>query len=254
MGGVVLDSSDTTVSDIIQLQKQGKRLVVVHGGGNTVTEWLARQGVATRFVHGERVTDKPTLDIAVAVLAGLANKQFVAVLNGAGARAVGISGVDGGLVQARVKNLEMGHVGAVVTVDVRLLDTLLTAGFIPIVSPISLGLEAIEGAPPLLNVNGDPVAGEIAAALGAERLIFLTDVPGLLDKQGRVMAHLSANEAEILIASGVASGGMIPKIRACIRALSATSSARIIDGRQPHALLNEIEGKGAGTTIFKDRK
>ncbi|MDO8567624.1 MAG: acetylglutamate kinase, partial [Dehalococcoidales bacterium] len=160
MGGVVLNSSDTTVQDIVELQRRGRPLVVVHGGGNMVTEWLKRQGVATKFVRGERVTDKETLAVAVSVLAGLANKQFVAVINSSGGRAIGISGVDGGLIQARVKNEEMGYVGSIVKVNPESLNVIINAGFIPIVSPIGLNIEPKDEL--LLNINGDPVAGEIA--------------------------------------------------------------------------------------------
>ncbi len=251
MGGVVLDKADTTVEDIVQLQKQGRRLVIVHGGGNMVTEWLKRQGISTRFVRGERVTDGPALEVAVAVLAGLANKQFVAVLNSSGARAVGISGVDGGLIQGKIRDKEMGYVGTVVKVDTGPLEALLGAGYIPVVSPVGLNIERTEDTPPVLNINGDPVAGEIAAAMAAERLIYLTDIVGVCDKQSKLIPRLSASEAEALISSGVASGGMIPKIKACIKALSTAGLARIIDGRQPHALAREIEGQGSGTEIYK---
>ncbi len=252
MGGVVLDSSDTTVADIVYLQRQGKSLVIVHGGGNLVTEWLSRQKIPTRFVQGERVTDRPALEVAIAVLAGLANKELVAVINNSGGRAIGISGVDGALIEGRIKDKEMGYVGTVVKVNTAPLKAILQAGYIPIVSPVSLNpFDKVGEVPPILNINGDPVAGEIAAAIGAERLVFLTDVAGICDQQGKLLPRLSSGEAEALIASGVASGGMIPKIKACLRALSSASSSRIIDGRQPHALLREIEGQGSGTTIYR---
>ncbi len=254
MGGVVLDSSDTTVAGVVRLQQQGRPLVIVHGGGNMVTEWLKRLGIPTRFVRGERVTDKPALEVAIAVLAGLANKQLVALINSSGGRAVGISGVDGALIQGRIKDEEMGYVGAVVKVDAGPLEALLQAGYIPVVSPVGLNLDVAADVPPILNINGDPVAGEIAAALAADRLIYLTDVAGICDGQGRLIPRLSSGEAEALIASGVASGGMIPKIRACIKALSTAGSARIVDGRQPDALIREIEGRGSGTEIYRGLK
>ena len=252
MGGSTFDSRDTTTEDIVSLQKQGKSLVIVHGGANLVTGWLTRLGISTRFVHGERVTDKPTLEIVIAVLAGLANKEIVAAINSAGGQAVGISGVDGGLIQGKIKNQELGYVGTVVKVNPAPLEVLLQAGYIPVVSPVSLhSFDKPDDAPPILNINGDPVAGEIAAALGAERLIFLTDVAGVCDQSGNLLPHLSSREAEALMASGVASGGMIPKIRACLRALTSTVTTCIIDGRQPHVLLGEIEGHGSGTTIYQ---
>ncbi len=254
IGGATLGSRDTTIEDIVSLQQQGKLLVVVHGGGRLVTEWLAKRGISTRFVHGERVTDKATLEMVTAVLAGLANKEIVAAINSLGGRAIGISGVDGGLIQSRIEDIELGYVGVVVKVDTAPLEALLQAGYIPVISPLSLhSVDKPKDAPPILNINADPVAGEIAAAIGAERLIFLTDVAGIRDQSGKLLAELSASEAEALVASGVASGGMVPKVKACLRALAGTSTTRIIDGRQPHALLREMEGKGEGTTIYADK-
>jgi acetylglutamate kinase len=254
IGGSTFESRDTTIEDIVALQKQGKAMVIVHGGGVTVTEWLTRQGVSTRFVHGERVTDMPALEVVTAVLAGLVNKEIVAAINSLGGQAVGISGIDGALIQSRIKDKEMGYVGTVVKVAPAPLEALLKAGFMPVVAPLSLhAFDRPEEAPPIVNVNGDPVAGEIAAALGAERLIFMTNVAGISDQSGKVIDSLSASEAEALIASGVASGGMVPKINACLRALTSAAVTRIIDGREPHALIKELEGKGGGTSICKDK-
>lgn len=250
IGGSTLGSRDTTIADIISLQKKKKPLVVVHGGGGTVTEWLERQGIATRFVRGERVTDLPSLEVATAVLAGLVNKEITAAINIKGGRAVGISGVDGCLIESKVRDKDMGYVGSVEKVNKELLETLLKGGFVPVVSPLSLySLDRADKAPAIINVNGDPVAGEIAAALGAQRLIFLTNVDGIKDKSGKLIARLSKARAEGLMASGVIAGGMIPKVNACLKALNAGTVARIIDGRKSHALLKEIEGKGGGTTI-----
>ena len=250
IGGATLGSHDTTLEDMVHLQQQGRQLVVVHGGANKVTEWLTKQGTPTQFVHGERVTDKVALDMVTAVLGGLVNKEIVATINSMGGQAVGICGVDGALIQGRIREKEMGYVGAVVKVNLALPEALLKAGYIPVVAPLSLhSFDRPSQAPPLLNVNGDTVAGEIAAAIGAERLIFLTDVVGICDRSGRLLPQLSPDEAEALVVSGVASEGMIPKIKACLIALSTTSATRIIDGRQPHALLREIEGEGGGTTI-----
>jgi len=251
IGGATLGSHDTTLEDIVQLQKQGRALVVVHGGGKIISDWLKKQGVVTKFVRGERVTDKASLDVVTAVLAGLTNKEIVAAINTLGGRAIGISGVDGSLVQGKISDAEMGYVGTVVKVDVEPLEALLRAGYVPVVAPVSLhAFDRPSGAPQILNVNADLVAGEIAAAVKAEKLIFLTDVAGISDKSGRLLDRLTAKEAEELIASGVASGGMIPKIKACLKALATTPITRIIDGRQPHVLLNEIRGKGDGTTIY----
>ena len=250
IGGATFGSNDTTIEDIVELQRQGELLVVVHGGAKVVTEWLSRQGIATRFVDGERITNKAMLETVTAVLAGLVNKEIVAAINNLGGQAVGISGVDGGLIRGRIKNKKMGYMGAVVKVDIALLEALLQSGYIPVIAPVGLhSFDRSDKDPQILNINGDPVAGEIAAAIGAERLIFLTDVDGIRDHSGRLLVQLSSDEAEALIISGVASGGMIPKVRACLRALLNTTTARIIDGRKPHALLEEMSGRGDGTRI-----
>jgi len=252
IGGATLGSHDTTLEDVVHLQRQGRLLVVVHGGGKLITEWLARHGIVTQFVRGERVTDRPTLEVAVAVLAGLVNKEIVAALNNLGGRAIGISGADGALMRCRLENVELGYVGMVEEVNTALLETLLQTGYVPVVSPVGLyAFDRPPDAPQILNINGDLVASEIAVAIGAERLIFLTDVAGVRDQSGKLLPRLSSGEAEALVASGVASGGMIPKIKGCLRALTAVATTCIIDGRQPHALLHEIEEQGRGTTIYR---
>ena len=251
LGGSIFDSKATTIEDIVHLQKQGKPLVLVHGGQNLVTQWLTKQGIATTFSQGERITDEVTLEVVTAVLAGLVNKEIVAAIITAGGQAVGISGVDGALIQGKIKDKKMGYTGTVVRVNRALLMALLEAGFMPVVAPISLhSSDKPDRAPLLLNINGDTVAGEIAAAIGAEKLIFLTDIDGIHDESGRFLPRLSPAEAKALLDSGVASKGMIPKIRACLRATSnAATACVIIDGRQQHALLREIEESGSGTTI-----
>ena len=252
IGGSTFGSGDTTIEDIVAVQKKGAALIIVHGGGPTVTDWLKKQGGTTKFIRGERVTDLPTLQVATAVLAGLVNKEITAAINLNGGRAVGISGVDGALIESKVKDKEMGWVGAVEKVNTGLLEALLKAGFVPVVSPISLlSIGRTADAPGMINVNGDPVAGEIAAAVKANRLVFLTDVAGVSDKAGRLISRLPAAEAGAMIAAGEISGGMIPKVGACLKALNAGATARIIDGRIEHALLREIEGGVGGTTITK---
>jgi acetylglutamate kinase len=250
IGGATFGKHDPILEDIVSLQKTGKSLVLIHGGGNMVTDWLKKQGIATQFVRGERVTDKASLDVVTAVLSGLANKQIVATINTLGGRAVGISGVDGALVQARVSKPELGYVGTVVKVDVAVLDALLKAGFIPVVSSVSYyAFDRPADAPLMLNINGDPLAGEIAAAVGAEKLIFLTDVAGVLDKDGKLLSVVTVNQVKDLIDSGTASGGMIPKLNACLIAANKNTVTCIVDGRQPHALINAIDKDNIGTTI-----
>jgi acetylglutamate kinase len=252
IGGSTFGSRDTTIEDLIALQKRDEPLVVVHGGGSAVTEWLKRQGVRTKFVRGERVTDLPALEVVIAVLAGLVNKEITAAINAGGGRAVGISGLDGSLIESKARNREMGYVGDVVKVNPEVLETLLKGGFIPVVSPVSLhSVDRPDNESPIINVNADPIAGDVAVAVKAERLVFLTDVPGINDESGKVIARLSAQEAENLIESGVISGGMIPKVNSCLKALNAGAIARIIDGRESHALLKEFDGQDGGTTIYK---
>ena len=253
LGGATLGNHDTTLQDIVSLQQQGWSIVVVHGGGKMITDWLAARGIATKFVDGERVTDEATLEVVVSVLAGVVNKEIVADINALGGLAVGISGVDGAFIEGRVKHKDLGYIGEVVKVNPAPLQALIKAGYVPVVAPVSLNAgKKTQGERGVLNINADVVAGEIAAAIDAEKLIFLTDVVGICDPQGKLMPQLSAKEAEALMAEGTASGGMIPKVKACLKALSgAASTCIIIDGRRPHALLNEIEDGGSGTTIKK---
>jgi acetylglutamate kinase len=255
LGGSVISSKDSTVRDVAELQKAGQRVVLIHGGASMVTQWMVDQGVTARFYQGERITDTKSLSVVTAVLAGLANKETTAALIEAGARAAGISGVDGGLIQGRVRDAKLGYLGDVVRVNRDLLETLLDAGFVPVVSPVSLNAyERQPDASLLLNINGDTVAGEIAAAIGAEKLIFLTDVDGIKDSAGRLLSAISIEEAAGLLESGVAYGGMIPKLRACLKAAEAGTTCRIVDGRKPHAVIDAIAGNKDGSTISAARR
>jgi len=255
IGGSTLGNHDTTLEDLVELQKEGKSLVVVHGGAKVTSEWLARLGIPTSFVDGLRVTDGETLKVVAAALGGLVNKELVVAVQALGGKAVGLSGCDGNLIWASVKSPDLGYVGEIVAVDPAPLKLLLRAGYMPVVAPISFG--SAEGRVMLLNVNGDTAAGEIAAALAAEKLVFLTDVDGVHDGSGKVVPSLNMAEARDMLASGVASGGMIPKIEAGLKALTATKVVRIIDGRASHALRDDIAGrarqtKARGTTIVSD--
>jgi len=255
IGGSTLGNHDTTLEDLVELQKQGKSLVVVHGGAKVTSEWLARLDIPTSFVNGLRVTDAETLKVVAAALGGLVNKELVVAIQALGGKAVGLSGCDGNLLWAGVKSPEMGYVGEIIAVDPTPLTLLLKAGYMPVIAPISFG--SVEGRVKLLNVNGDTAAGEIAAALAAEKLIFLTDVDGIHDGLGQVVARLNLAEAKDMLASGIASGGMIPKIEASLRALTTTKVVRIINGRVVRALLDDITGKArqtksGGTTIVSE--
>jgi len=250
IGGATFGKHDPILEDIVALQKKGVSLVVIHGGGNVVTEWLKKQGIPTAFVRGERVTDKPALEMVAAVLGGLMNKQIVGTLNTLGGRAAGLSGVDGALVQGKVEKKELGYVGVTQRVETAVLEALLAAGFVPVVAPLSYyAVNRPADAPVMLNINGDPLAGDIAAALKAEKLVFLTDVNGINDKNGKPLAKLDKTQAQELIDSGAASGGMIPKITGALKMVAAGGKAYIADGRQPAALLNAVEKGIAGTII-----
>lgn len=249
IGGSTLGSHDTTLEDLVTLQKNGRLPVVVHGGGKLITEWLEKQKVPTRFERGLRVTDAQSLEVVVAVLAGLVNKQLVASLNSLGGKAAGLSGVDGGFIEARIRNPELGYVGEVVNIKLDLLRSMLSAGYIPVIAPIGFFPAQDATAVAMLNLNADTVAGELANALEAEALVFLTDVVGVCDRSGKLLPRLLPEDAATLVATGVVSEGMIPKVEACLKVLSVVPSVQIIDGRVPHALLDAIEGKIQGTTI-----
>jgi len=179
IGGSTLGADDTALEDIVALQHRGLRPVVVHGGGALISDWLKVHNVPTRFERGLRVTDARTLDVVVAVLAGLVNKRLVAALTAAGGRAVGVSGADGGLLKARLLDEKLGYVGEVAEVDMRLLLDLLDAGFVPVVAPIAVQWQGESPTGQLLNINADTAAGAVAKALAARWLVFLTDVPGI---------------------------------------------------------------------------
>lgn len=250
IGGSTLGNHDTTLQDLVTLQKRGMPLVVIHGGGNEVTSWLKRLGIDTKFVRGSRVTDKETLHVAIAVLTGLVNKELVAAITSLGGQAIGLSGIDGGLIQAKVNDPEMGYVGEVVKINTEPITTLLNAGYFPIIATAGFRLpDSEKDEIQFLNMNGDVSASEIAIALGADRLVFLTDVSGVQDSDGKVISKLTSTKAKSLIESGVISGGMIPKVEECLRALNYIPSAQILDGRVEGALLSIVEGNNTGTRI-----
>lgn len=249
IGGSTLGANDTTFQDVAALQRRGTPVVVVHGGGKVITDWMQKLGVQARFVRGLRVTDAPSLEVVVAVLCGLVNKQLVADMAAAGARALGMSGVDGGMLGGRVLDPELGYVGEVTHVEPKPVLDVLAAGYVPIIAPVALNRAATKGTPAFLNVNADTAAGELAAALGAERLIFLTDVEGVLDGDKKLVRRLAPTGAKALISSGVVGGGMIPKLEACLKALTSAPCAQIIDGRIPNALMDALAGRQAGTLV-----
>jgi acetylglutamate kinase len=249
-GGSTLGNHDTSMEDLVELQKKGRLIVLVHGGAKEVSSWLSRLGISTSFIKGLRVTDAESLKVVAAVLGGLVNKELVVSIQALGGKAIGLSGSDGNLARSAIKSPELGYVGEIVAVDPAPLRLLLEKGYMPVVAPISFG--SVEGRTMLLNVNGDAAAGEIAAALAAEKLIFLTDVDGICDASGKVISRLNIAEAKALLNSEVASGGMIPKIEASIKALAIVRIVRIIDGKMPQALLKETPNETGGTSIVPE--
>ena len=247
--GGSLGQEGTVLEDVILLQRLGVRPVIVHGGGPLITDLTRRLGLETRFVDGRRFTDEPTLDAARMVLIGKVNGDVVAELNGLGGSAVGLNGLDGRMIQARLRDEKLGLVGDVERFDLRPLEMLLAQGYTAVIAPIAYGPD---GRP--LNINADSVAGDLARALRAEKLILFTDVPGVLDRSGRLLPELTIAEVRELIAEGVVAGGMIPKVEACMRALQTVPRVHIIDGRSPHALIEELlTDTGVGTMLVPKR-
>ena len=245
--------------DVVLLKAVGINPVVVHGGGPQIGAMLKKLGVESSFVDGLRVTDAETAKVAEMVLSGAINKEIVAWIGAAGGRAVGISGKDGGFVRAAKvarttrdpdsnieRALDLGFVGAPEAIDRTVIDTISAAGMIPVIAPIGIGADGHT-----YNINADTMAGAIAGALGAKRLFLLTDVAGVLDKQGQLLTDLDAARIADLRADGTISGGMIPKLETCVAAVEAgVEAAVILDGLVPHAMLLEVfTRRGAGTLV-----
>ena len=253
------DMAKNFARDIVLMEQTAINPVVVHGGGPQIGGMLNRLGIKSEFAAGLRVTDAATIEIVEMVLAGSINKQIVGFINGAGGRAVGLCGKDGNMVLARKisrsmidpdsqieKIVDLGFVGEPERVDVTVLNQILGRDLIPVLAPLATSREGVT-----YNINADTFAGAIAGALGAKRLLLLTDVPGVLDKSKSLIRELSADDARTLIADGTISGGMIPKVETCLYALEqGVEGVVILDGRVPHAVLLELlTDHGAGTLM-----
>lgn len=245
--------------DIVLMKLVGMNPIVVHGGGPQIGELLAKLNIQTEFIDGMRVTDSETMDVVEMVLGANVNKSIVATINQNGGKAIGVTGKDGDLIRASRLTLErespeaaapeiidIGHVGQVEKVNREVLDVLVAGNFIPVIAPIGVGDDGAS-----YNINADLVAGKVAEVLGAEKLVLLTNVTGLLGSEGEVLTGLSTEGVDRLIADGTIKGGMLPKIRCALDAVKGgVSSAHIIDGRVPHAVLLEIfTDEGVGTLI-----
>ncbi len=264
-GNAMVDEELKTgfATDITLLKQVGINPVIVHGGGPQIGKHLARIGKEAKFIDGMRVTDSETMDVVEMVLAGLVNKEIVANVNKAGGKAIGLSGKDGDLICARKMKIErnapeldvpeiidLGHVGKVHAINTGILNLLDQDRFIPIIAPVGYHKEASQS----YNINADLVAGAIAEALGAAKLMLLTDVVGVLDQDKQLCSTLTTAKTTALIEDGTIAGGMIPKVQCCLDAVATgVSQAHIIDGRVPHALLLEIfTDEGVGTVFSQD--
>jgi len=240
--------------DIVLLKQVGVNPVIVHGGGPQIGKLLEQIGKQSRFIEGMRVTDNETMDIVEMVLGGQVNKQIVSLINRHGGRAVGLTGKDGGMIRARkmqlagddAENNDLGQVGEVESIDPAVVAMLDDGDFIPVIAPIGVGADGAA-----YNINADLVAGELARVLGAEKLLLLTNTPGVLDLDGKLLTGLDAAQTEALIANGVIAGGMLPKVRCALTAVRAgVRTAQIIDGRVKHSVLLELlTDSGVGTLI-----
>jgi acetylglutamate kinase len=250
LGGSTLEHQRGVLQDIVWLHSLGARPVLVHGGGPYINAWLDKLNVPARFEDGLRVTDARTLDIVRMVLLGQVNSGLVLMATQMGGRAIGLSGTDGSMIQARIANERLGYVGEIVAVDASLVQVLLDQGYTPVIAPLGQGPDG-----ECLNINADLVAARLAGALQAEKLIFLSNVTGICRQDGSLISELTETEARKLIAGGVVSGGMIPKVHACLEALSSVARVHIVDGGEPHVLLRELfTDQGAGTMIVRDSR
>ena len=248
------DLRKAVISDIILLKLVGINVVVVHGGGPEISAMLKKTGKESKFVNGLRYTDEETMDIVQMVLCGKVNKDLVATLNRAGGSAVGLCGLDGGMMKAKRRlddGVDYGLVGEVVSVDPKPITDVIADGFIPVISTVAQGVDAETS----YNINADTAAAKIAIAMGAEKLILLTDVRGLLrdkDDESTLISQVRVSEVPVLVKDGVISGGMIPKVDCCVEAVrSGVRRTHILDGRIPHSILIEVLSQaGIGTMIW----
>ncbi len=244
IGGSTLGEHDTSLSDIVELQREGRQVVVVHGGGAAVTDWQKRLGAEAAWVDGLRSTTPESLEVVVAVLAGLINKELTRRLQEMGAPAVGLSGVDGGTLCSPIST-RIGLVGETPRCNPATLRKLLAAGLLPVLAPVGLA----EDLSTTLNINADAAAGAVAAALGASALVFLTDVPQVLDGSGKGIDCLAQAQQTALTEARVIAGGMLPKLRAGREAFELGTQVRIVDGRQSHIVRKAVDGAAVGTAL-----
>jgi acetylglutamate kinase len=246
-GNAIEKAKDETLLDVVLLRYVGMQPVLVHGGGPEITAMGERLGLKAEFKNGLRITDDKTMEVVKMVLTGKVNPDIVGAINRLGGQAVGMSGEDGPSIIAEPLGPDMGFVGRVTQINREPITALLGRGYIPVIASVGLGYDGHA-----YNINADTVAAELAVALGAAKMILLTDVPGVLGVDGDVVAVLSREDAHQRIDSGAVTGGMIPKLQACLRALDVVPLAHIVDGRTPHALLLELfTESGIGTMVTR---
>lgn len=241
---------DSFASDMVLLRQVGTNPLIVHGGGPQIGAMLEKLEIESSFVNGLRVTDEATISVVEMVLAGGINKSLVAAIAKAGGKAVGISGKDGNLIKAtKAHDGSLGYVGYPETIDIEVIEALMSRDMMPVVAPTAMGDDGMT-----YNINADTAAGAVAGAIGASRLLMLSDVSGILDKDGQLIERVNISQAKKLIADGTVTGGMIPKLETCIQAVEEGAEAAVIlDGRAPHAVLVELFTEhGIGTMISKD--
>jgi acetylglutamate kinase len=248
-GSSMAEAKENILEDIVLLRYVGMNPVVVHGGGSEITAWQEKMGIESTFVDGLRVTDEKSIEVVKMVLTGKVNPELVAALNGLGGQAVGMSGEDGPCILVKplggAGGVDLGLVGEVAQVNPEPIRALLDRNYIPVVASLGLGYDGKS-----YNINADTVAAELAVALGARKLILLTDVEGIKDKNDKLITEIRAHDVGDMIDDGTVTGGMIPKVKAAVRALAGVEKAHIIDGRVPHALLLELlTAEGIGTMV-----
>ena len=249
IGGSTIDDWDKNLAQLNQILDMDQAIIIVHGGGKTVSEWGSKLGIRPEFVKGLRKTDKNTLEVAISILSGLVNSKLVSYLNNRKINAVGVSGLSGNMIKASISNKELGLVGDIKTINTDLIQNLIINNFVPVISPLGINQNSNNVDESILNINADFVASEIAKTLKANKLIYQTDVDGIKDEKGRIIPKMTLEQAKSLIYSGIVVGGMVPKLQSCIDSMQGVDHSHIING-SGKTLIDIFKGKRVGTEII----